>query len=352
MKIRLLALLVSGILFSSVYISCNKSTDTAYIGNWVKRSELGGIARGKAVSFCIGNIGYLGFGYDDTKNQSLSDFWQYDSDKDSWTQIAKPVFYGTKNNIKDTIVAAARYSAVGFSVNGLGYVGTGFDGVNYMNDFWRYNPNSNTWDTITRFSGTKRFGAVAFGIDQYGYVGTGYDGNFLKDFWSYNPASNSWTSIATGGDKRRFAVAFVIGGKGYVCTGVKDGGYVNDCYRYNPATGSWEQLRDIANTSPDSYDDAYKIIRSNAVGFATSDKGYVAFGYTGSIVNDVWEYNPATDLWIQKTSLIPASGSGAREDAVSFSVNNRIFVTTGYGGYDFDDTWEFKPYDTYVPLTQ
>jgi len=331
MKKLLIILCAITIIFS--YNSCKKSNDTpTYVGNWTKKSDLDGVARSGAVSFCIGNVGYMGLGYDGRK--WLKDFWKYDSDKDSWTRI-------------DSFPGIGRTSAVGFSVNGKGYVGTGYDGENsnYLKDFYEYDPATNKWDSIAIFEGGERYGAVSFSLGNKGYVGTGYNGNYLKDFWSYDPASGKWDQITSiNGSKRRNAVSFVIGGYGYVCTGVDNGQFVYDFWRYNASTDTWEGLRNISNTSSDSYDDAYAIVRANGVGFSSSDKGYVALGTNGSILNNVWEYDPSTDLWTQKTGF---EGT-ARTSAVAFSLNNRLFITTGQNStYSFDDLWEFKPNDVY-----
>lgn len=70
-------------------------------------------------------------------------------------------------------------------------------------------------------------------------------------------------------------------------------------------------------------------------------KGYIATGDNGSLISTVWEYEPTTDLWTQKTDF---QGS-ARNNAVSFSINNRGFVATGKTGSQYiDDVWEFEPY--------
>ena len=74
-----------------------------------------------------------------------------------------------------------------FSAAGKGYVGTGYDGEQRINDFWQYDPGTNTWAQKADFGGSARYGAVAFSINDIGYVGTGYDGNYLKDFWAYDP---------------------------------------------------------------------------------------------------------------------------------------------------------------------
>jgi N-acetylneuraminic acid mutarotase len=311
--------------------SCKKTTTTVLVGNWVEQSSFEGVARSSATAFSINDIGYVGLGYDG--EDRLKDFWAYDPGRNSWTPIA--AFPG-----------AARNSAVGFSAAGKGYVGFGYDGESKLKDFWQYDPVSNRWDSINAPNGpSARYGAVAFSINDIGYVGTGYDGNYLKDFWAFDPASNTWTQKNSfGGSKRRDAVGFVIDGKGYICTGVNNGSYEKDFYMYDPSGDSWTAKRKVYNSSDESYDDDYAIVRSNAVAFVIGGKAYIATGTIGSLKSDVWEYDPAADLWAPKTIFEGTT----RTDAVSFSITGRGFITTGKSTtYQFDDIWEFLPNDDY-----
>ena len=41
------------------------------------------------------------------------------------------------------------------------------------NDFWEYDPTTNTWTQKANFGGTPRDGAVGFSIGSKGYIGTG-----------------------------------------------------------------------------------------------------------------------------------------------------------------------------------
>ncbi len=76
-----------------------------------------------------------------------------------------------------------------------GYVGTGYDGFNYLNDFYEFDPVLNAWTQKANFPGSPRYEAVAFGLGSFGYVGTGFDGsNALKDFYQYDPSSDTWNS--------------------------------------------------------------------------------------------------------------------------------------------------------------
>jgi N-acetylneuraminic acid mutarotase len=297
------------------------------VGDWVALSDFDGIPRADAVGFAIGNKGYLGTGYDGEGDRHV-DFWEYDVARNTWTQLAD--FPGV-----------ARNGAVGFGTDTKGYIGTGFDGKNRLADFYEYDPVANEWTQKADFAGSARYGAIAFSISNKGYVGTGYDANYLKDMWKYDPDTDTWTQMASvGGSKRRDATCFVISGKGYVMTGIDNGEYQTDFWQYDPGTDTWTQKRPIANLSDEAYDDDYTTIRGvGKVAFTINGKGYLTTGgqNTGT---EAWEYNPTTDLWTEKTSFEGTT----RSDAVGFAIGNRGYVTTGKSAsYYFDDIWGFDP---------
>jgi N-acetylneuraminic acid mutarotase len=331
--------------------SCSRSSvNPTQDGNWIYVGDFGGkAARARAVSFVIGDFAYVGTGVDN-QNTRYSDLYRFDPSGTFWYQVA-------------TAPMTPRSSAVAFAVNGKGYVGSGYDGYNALSDFWQYDPTANSWVQKASMGDNNnglqpRYDAVAFGIDKYGfgYVGTGNDGvNYLNDFWQYDPGTDSWTQKPTyPGFKRTQAVAFVYADKGYLVTGLGTGGApVNDFFSFDPSkpdTAAWYQLRHISNFSPDSYDDGYtNITRFNAVGFVMTgtisdgggDRAYITTGSAGSIT---WAYNFADSLWNQKTSYERASRSGA----VGFTVQNRGFVglgTTGSATLANIDEW--KPDEPY-----
>jgi N-acetylneuraminic acid mutarotase len=311
--------------------SCKKDDDDDDLtGNWIKKSDFEGLPRGEAVAFAIADKGYVTTGYDG--EDRLNDLWQYNPDKDLWVQ-------------KASLPGRPRNGAVGFGTATKGYVGTGYDGTYKLNDFWEYDPQENAWTQKPDFPGTARYGAVAFSIDNMGYVGTGYDGNVLKDIWQYNPDNEVWTQkVSLGGSKRRDAVSFVVEGKGYIATGVNNGDYIDDFWEYDPKSDTWTRKRDISDQSDDTYDNEYKITRTNSVAFVMGGRGYIATAGTSSVGNDVWEYDPLTDIWEEKTAFegVP------RLDAVSLSIMNKGYVLTGRNSsYYFDDMWLFEPFKEY-----
>src|SRR4030095_11534791 len=97
--------------------------------------------------------------------------------QDYWTQKAD--FGGT-----------GRHGAVGFSIDGKGYIGTGSIGrLHYVKDFWEYDPLTNAWTQKADFGGSGRWLAVGFSIGSKGYIGTGLasSGTLKKDFWEFDP---------------------------------------------------------------------------------------------------------------------------------------------------------------------
>lgn len=328
-----LALLLLG--SSVVFVSCgNDDDEEELLGDWEKVSDFDGVKRSEAVSFVVGKMGYLATGYNDDERERLRDLWAYNSDENYWTQ---------KADLPDG--AKARSAAVAFAAAGKGYVGTGVDdNGDRLKDFWAYNPTTDSWSAVTaEFPGVARYSAVAFGIGDNGYVGTGSAlSGETKDFYKYSPASNSWEQIAFPGSKKLNAAAFVIGTKAYLVTGTDNQVYLSEFYEFDSATQKWTRLRDIANTNSDEkYDDDYtSIVRTGAVAFAINGKGYLATGSSVSAVNNVWEYNPSTDLWEEKTGFERTS----RSEAVGFAIGDYGYVATGRSsGAGLDDLVRFDP---------
>lgn len=324
----LLALGCMVILFSET--SCSKSSDdttTDVYGDWSRASDFEGVARTEAISFTIGDTAYIGSGYD--RNNRLSDCWGFDPATGTWTQ-------------KADMPGVARSSASAFSVNGKGYVGTGYDGINKLKDFYEYDPATNSWTQKAAFGGSSRYDATAFSINGKGYISCGFDGNHLKDLWEYDPTTDQWLQKSSlGGTKRSGASSFVLGNNAYVVGGINNGSYPDDFWMYDPTTNTWEQKRQVSAISTEDYDDLYTdIARSNAATFVMNNKAFLIGGDKSGILATAWAYDPATDLWIQKTAL----EASARSGAVGFTVGGIGYIGTGSStSYRFDDLWKFSP---------
>ncbi|KAI9430567.1 hypothetical protein F5148DRAFT_1155174, partial [Russula earlei] len=287
-----------------ISVSCTRDTDLAeQSGNWIVRASLGGPARYKAVSFVLYDTAYVATGYDGT--YKYNDTWAFYPDANNaygaWQQKASiPAPPPASGSGK-----LGRSNAVGFAItltSGLmkGYLATGLDGdANRMKDTWEYDPKADSWAQKLDFpekpdpngNANGRYDASAFGIGAKGYLTCGFNGNPLSDLWIFDPTGTlgTWTQGTNfPGFKRSGAVAFVYNNLGYLATGQNNTSTasVNDFWSYDPngaAGGLWTKLKDIANTSTDSYDDDYTdIVRSGAVAFvmnnASTPKAYITTG--------------------------------------------------------------------------
>ncbi|MEL6142557.1 MAG: galactose oxidase [Bacteroidota bacterium] len=324
MNARSLGLLL--ILFGPLLWSgCLSDEEEDLVGNWIRRSDFEGVPRSNAVAFTIGSFAYVGTGFDG--DDDLQDFWRYDPNTDFWTAV-------------DDFPGIARRAAVAFSIGSMGYVGSGLNGDadEELADFWAFDPSApagSQWMQIADFPGEARYNAVAFSDDGRGFVGTGLNENWLKDFYAYDPITNTWEQIVSlGGSKRESATTFSIDGIHYVGTGRNNGTYETDFWAYDNAQGNWDRML------PLDEEDDYDITRHAAVGFTLQGKGYISTGSNGINLSSVWEYDPANDVWEEKTAFEGSS----RSEAVAFVVDGRAFVTTGRNSSTrFDDLREFLP---------
>jgi hypothetical protein len=208
-----------------------------------------GTARKQAVAFSIGMFGYVGTGQD--VNGLCKDFYRFDPESNTWTQLND--FPGT-----------ARRQAVAFAMGDEAYLGTGDDGV-MRNDFWMYVPETDTWIQKADFPGTPRAGATGWGIFPTGFIATGEDINFSykKDVWEYNYFSNTWIQRADfPGNGRKNAISFVINGIAYLGTGFS-GVFEDDFYAYTGIVGINEKPSVAINVYPNPSADFLNISMDN-----------------------------------------------------------------------------------------
>ncbi len=282
-----------------------------------------------------------------------------------------------------------RMRAVGFSINGKGYIGLGLGkdssgATGYKKDFWEYNPITDNWSRMADFPGDARQAATGFSIDDKGYVGTGICDSVTKDFWAFDPQLNQWTQIADfGGAPRQGACGFSIDGKGYVVAGNNTlGNYFRDLWEYTPANNQWVQkgnmpgvnrknpvafvINSIAYIGGGDYTSVFddfwlydSDINSwsaiadfgggpvfNSVGFSLGDMGFAGTGSRDASqkLDTFLRFNPTTNSWMPQTSF----SDGNRTLACGFSIGEKGYIGTGYADNDIwkTDFWEFTPAQT------
>jgi N-acetylneuraminic acid mutarotase len=171
--------------------------------------------------FVINGKAYVGTG------NELNLFCEYNPSGDLWT-------------IKAPFPGVVRGEAVGFSLNGYGYLGLGTNGSSHFKDLWRYDPVADEWLQMNDFPGAGLVGAISFLIDGMAYVGLGrsYGPNEeeTKIIWAYDPVLDVWTPITELlAPARKGAAVFVIDNKAYIGLGQPVTGELDDFYEFDPS---------------------------------------------------------------------------------------------------------------------
>ena len=306
---------------------------------WTQKQSLPGVARTFATGFTVNNTIYVMGGYDGSL--IYNDVWAYDTSTDNWTQ-------------KANFPGGTRSAATSFTIGNKAYVGTGTDGNNYLSDFWEYEPFSDTWTQKANFPGYEREEAVGFGIGNKGYMGTGQtfvvgpNSSFTttyNDFYEYDPSTDTWLQKdSLPGAPRAYAVATVVGNKAYVGLGGNDDQTLSftDFYEYDPATDNWTPKAAMG-------------------GGGRADAGIVSFGNNIYVLGGInfpnlfgfsssRKYDVLTNTWVNG----PNFNRGVIIAPIVQSANGLVFAGTGYTNavVPRSDWWQFTSLVTTVEAVE
>lgn len=330
-------------------ITVNVSQATVSNGSW--QSLLQGLTATKrysAVSFTISDYGYVGlgtnevsqydFGITTSSGNLLEDFWRYDPQSQTWTQLAN--FPG-----------GARIGAVAFAIGNKAYVGLGKTATDYKNDFWQYDADTDTWTQLQNFPSTPRAKAIGVAIGGKGYVGTGTAGelNQFNDFWQYDPSSDSWTQKSDlPGHARASASMFCVNNKIYAGLGyyglvsATDPNFIirndlKDFWLYDPMDDSWTQKLDLPSTTVThhitatyeqpgerSYCSSFSLGAFGYVGLGTANQMLPSFAGGTPDLNIFWKYDTTTDAWV-----VVSDFTDKTSQAFSLVVGNQAYIGGG-----------------------
>ena len=251
---------------------------------WTKKANTPEQTRDNGLAFSIGTKGYYALS---------GGIWEYDATANVWTR-------------KLVLPAGIASFQIGFSIGTKAYFGWGTG-----KDFWEYDPATNIWTAKADFPGNNPlFYHTGFSIGSKGYIavtGNGLDPVNKNDFWEYNPLSNTWLARAKfGGQINIGSTGFSIAGKGYITTSFQQDPdrpvSETHLWQYDTTLGVWAEKAQLPKP------------RTLGVGFSIGNKGYIAFGTityrTGArAANDLWEYTP--DITV--TPPVPVgTGAGLR----------------------------------------
>ncbi|MBK8466537.1 MAG: hypothetical protein IPL32_11955 [Chloracidobacterium sp.] len=184
-----------------------------------------------------------------------------------------------------------------------------------------------SWNSVANFP----FLVTDMGVASDGvslFVAGGYQNGttVINTMYRYDPGTNIWTALANApiSFMRMEAAYSPISHSIYFFGGAQQSGPVlNTTYIYNIGTNTWTTAAPMPGGR----------YWNSAVYYAPSNKFYV-FGGTDNSgsggppqYNNVWEYDPATNLWNTSRQAAPAGFSGA---AVALS-GQFVYVAGGYG---------------------
>jgi N-acetylneuraminic acid mutarotase len=308
---------------SALLSSCGGSSPTPTVtkpGNWTSIADFGGSARSGAASFVIDGKAYVGGGSSDAGTR-LQDWWQYDP-ASNWKKMTD-------------FTGPARSGAVAFTIGGKGYVGTGNDVTNTrLKDFYEFDPKGNggdgSWKKIKDFV-LERSGCIAFTLNDRGFVGGGSTiVDVYSDLWEYKPATDTWESKGGFSKKRTNASVIVVGNLAYLVGGIGGGTYIKEVEQYNSTTNTWTQKLTLNQKDETGNKIDQPIPRELASSFTIGEFGYLVAGsQNANTFPDCWQYNPATDRWIQYYTYNNQYGGPSREAGVGFAIGNFGYLTTG-----------------------
>lgn len=205
------------------------------------------------------------------------------------------------------------------------------------NDY-KYDPTINSWNEIAQ-QPFAQYGAADV-VNGKIYL-VGYDPfSVTTRVVIYDPANNSWNTGATMPALRLDLAVAAANGKVYAFGG-RDGGDGNaqpraEVYEYNPSTNAWTPKTSMLTA------------RMGAVAVSLNGLIYVIGGRTNSsVLNTVEVYNPATNSWATREQM-----PSRRAYTAAFIINSKIYVAGGdgfpYGGGNVrrDLVEEFDPSKT------
>lgn len=246
----------------------------------------------------------------------------------SWANTAPMPIYRSEHNA--TVLDGRIYVGGGLAGPSEFFTGT-------TDIFQSYNPGTDSWANLAPIPDRlHHFGIAALNGRIYitgGYTAEdfGLDNKAVYEFQPHAKRSASWRRVADMPAERAAHASVAANGLLYVVGGVASD--PTSIWAYNPATNTWDTSRAPLPT-----------IREHLTAAVVNNKIYVISGrWNFSNMNNVEEYDPATNTWTAKAP-IPTARSGI----TSAVIDNKIHVT---GGEDLFSSNTYYQHEVYDPAT-
>ena len=264
-----------------------------------------------AVAFAIGNKAYV-WGGRDSKGSLSNTLFCYDANADSWTTIG-------------TTPLAPRVSATAIVVDGKAYIGLGFthgiyQAEAYLKDWWRFDPTTNTWDSLAAYPATNTVGGICYCEEQTIYYAYGFGTGFGAAIYGYNTAANSWSELAPTHLRMLSVMAPAggsIDGRSFIGSGYRT--YDSNLWYEINWQGDWTERAPIPGA------------RNMAICAAGTSHLYLAGGRLfhgelsgGKVYDDILRYDPAANQWTLAAHL-PVGA----EHMIGFTLGGKAYIGLG-----------------------
>ncbi|MCF6351368.1 MAG: hypothetical protein L3J06_00005 [Cyclobacteriaceae bacterium] len=307
---------------------------------YLKKGEIPFSNRYGMVSFVIDKVAYMGGGTTTSSSSgALGSFYALDLETKEFTQI-------------NTFPGGSINWGVGFSINNMGYVGSGnINGVR-SNQFYKYDPSTGEWSQITDFPGTERNWTtlvVHEGKAYYGLGAFGGSSSKLDDFWVFDPNTEQWDELAPfPGGIRHSVVGFSVGSLIYAGGGTNvDNDVEKDFWSYNPSNNSWAEIANLpeglTGSSSASFNNYGYLMGGQ--GSTTNKPALETYGINTDASNAVYQYDPINNSW-QEIIEFPYM---PRSRALSFIADEKIyygssgFLSVSSGWINDNEIYVFNP---------
>lgn len=271
--------------------------------------------RASATCFVVNDQAYIFAGRDSAENL-YNDLWRYIPATDSWDLIG-------------TTPLIPRVNATACVESGKVYIGLGFNGkhtqdTSYLQDWWEYIPQTNTWTRLADYPNNYTDAATAFVGDGELYVGYGFRWNYRRDMFRYTIATNTWDSIDVHVAMHDYPLRS-FGGTGCTCAKRH---FMGTGY-YRKSLNWWAEL-----VNGDHWEERTPVPgkeRTLAASTATDSYIYVIGGFhygstttSGEVLRDIRRYTPQNDSWTYAAQL-----PEGLMNHVAFSIGKRVYIGLG-----------------------
>jgi N-acetylneuraminic acid mutarotase len=269
-------------------------------GQWEQKADPI-FTKDHGIGFSLGGDGYvLTGGANGQVFTATKDFFKYDPNTDSWEQLTD-------------YPGPARGYGIGDTWDGKLYFGFGIGSDNgLLDDLWSWDPISNVFTELPSCPCGGRVHPALVAVDGKVYAGAGGAAGNLNDWWVYDIDNQTWAQRTNIPETRHHPYQFEIDGEVYV-----GNGHRSSWYKFDANANDWIQIADLPTRVAGAQ------FSYNGKGYALSgaDNDHNVFGN-----GEFWEYDPILDTW---TALPPHPGN-SRFAPTQFVIDNYIYFLAGY----------------------